>query len=141
MRHDGGAPFGVCGYKVISERMHTRASHSQAIVEVRVGQSCVSRSATGVGPVHALDNALRACLGPHFPELACVRLSDYKVSVIDAADGTGAQVRVLVEATDGTSTWDAGCVSDNVIDASFEALCSTAVMGIMKGSAARLATA
>lgn len=141
MRHQTGAPFGVCGYKVISERMHSRASHVQAIVEVRVGQVCVSRSATGVGPVHALDNALRACLTPHFPELDSVRLSDYKVSVIDAADGTGAQVRVLVEATDGGSTWDAGCVSDNVIDASFEALCSTAVMGIMKGSAARLATA
>lgn len=141
MRYDGAAPFGVCGYKVISERMHSRASHVQAIVEVRVGQSCVSRSATGLGPVHALDNALRACLTSHFPELDVVRLSDYKVSVIDAADGTGAQVRVLVEATDGISTWDAGCVSANVIDASFEALCSTAVMGIMRGAAARLASA
>ncbi|MFP5351735.1 MAG: alpha-isopropylmalate synthase regulatory domain-containing protein [Actinomycetota bacterium] len=141
MRFSSSAPFGVCGYKVISERMHSRASHVQAIVEVRVGQSCVSRSATGVGPVHALDNALRACLTPHFPELQQVRLSDYKVSVIDAADGTGAQVRVMVEATDGSSTWDAGCVSDNVIDASFEALCSTAVMGIMRGSAERLASA
>ena len=141
MRYASGAPFGVCGYKVISERMHSRASHVQAIVEVRIGQSCVSRSATGVGPVHALDNALRACLTPHFPELQHVRLSDYKVSVIDAADGTGAQVRVLVEATNGDSTWDAGCVSDNVIDASFEALCSTAVMGIMRGSDASLASA
>jgi 2-isopropylmalate synthase len=125
--------FGVCGYKVISERMHGRVSQVQAIVEVRVGASCVSRSATGVGPVHALDTALRACLSPHFPELEGVRLSDYKVSVIDAADGTGAQVRVLVEATDGRDTWNAGCVSANVIDASFEALCSTAVIGIMKG--------
>lgn len=141
MRHQSGAPFEVCGYKVISERMYGRASQVQAIVEVRVGHSCVSRSATGVGPVHALDNALRACLMAHFPELDDVSLSDYTVSVIDAADGTGAQVRVLVEATDGVSTWDAGCVSDNVIDASFEALCSTAVMGIMKGSAARLASA
>lgn len=129
--------FGVCGYKVISERMHTNESRVQAIVEVRVGISCVSRSATGVGPVHALDTALRACLLPHFPELDHVRLSDYKVTVVDATDGTGAQVRVLVEATDGRSTWDAGCVSDNVIDASFEALCSTAVMGIMKGRVAQ----
>ena len=141
MRYENGAPFGVCGYKVISERMHSRASHVQAIVEVRVGQTCVSRSATGVGPVHALDNALRACLTPHFPELQHVRLSDYKVSVVDAADGTGAHVRVLVEATDGEATWDAGCVSDNVIDASFEALCATAVMGIRKGAPAQLASA
>lgn len=129
--------FGVCGYKVISERMHARSSRVQAIVEVRVGISCVSRSATGVGPVHALDVALRACLSPHFPELDGVRLSDYKVSVVDATDGTGAQVRVLVEATDGHSTWDAGCVSENIIDASFEALCSTAVIGIMKGRVAQ----
>ena len=129
--------FGVCGYKVISERMHATSSRVQAIVEVRVGINCVSRSATGVGPVHALDQALRACLLPHFPELDKVRLSDYKVSVIDANDGTGAQVRVLIEATDGESTWDAGCVSPNVIDASFESLCATAVMGIMRGRAAK----
>lgn len=128
--------FGVCGYKVISERMHSRVSRVQAIVEVRVGASCVSRSATGVGPVHALDTALRACLSPLFPELDGVRLSDYTVSVVDAEDGTGAQVRVLVEATDDRSTWNAGCVSENIIDASFEALCSSAVMGIMKGRAA-----
>lgn len=129
--------FGVCGYKVISERMHATASRVQAIVEVRVGISCVSRSATGVGPVHALDTALRDCLTPSFPELAQVRLSDYGVSVVDAADGTGAQVRVTVEATDGVSRWTAGCISANVIDASFEALCSTAVMGIMKGRVAQ----
>jgi 2-isopropylmalate synthase len=125
--------FDVCGYKVISERMHERASRVQAIVEVRIGTNCVRRSAVGNGPVHALDNALRACLGPHFPELDNVRLSDYKVSVIDAKGGTGAQVSVLIEATDGNRTWNAGCASENVIDASFEALCSTAIMGIMAG--------
>lgn len=134
-------PFGVCGYKVISERMHATESRVQAIVEVRVGATCVTRSATGVGPVHALDTALRACLSPHFPELDDVRLSDYKVTVVDAADGTGARVRVLVEATDGRSTWDAGCVSENVIDASFEALCSTAIIGIMRGRVAESVSA
>ena len=128
-------PFSVCGYKVISERMHERNARVQAIVEVRIGHNCVRRSATGVGPVHALDNALRACLSPHFPELGDVSLSDYRVTVVDADGGTGAQVRVVVEATDGESRWDAGCVSDNVIDASFEALCSTSVMGIVRSRA------
>lgn len=132
--------FDVCGYKVISERMHERASSVQAIVEVRIGTSCVRRSAVGNGPVHALDNALRACLGPHFPELERVRLSDYQVSVVDASDGTAAQVRVLIEATDGNRTWNAGCVSENVVDASFEALCSTAIMGIMAARDADRAT-
>lgn len=95
----------------------------------------------GVGPVHALDEALRACLSGEFPELAEVRLSDYKVSIVDSSEATAAQVRVIIEATDGESTWDAGCVSENIIDASFEALVSTSVMGIMKarGGARRTA--
>jgi 2-isopropylmalate synthase len=133
--------FEVCGYKVISEHMHESRSRAQAIVEVRFGSSCVRRSAMGRGPVHALDNALRACLNGHFQELEDVRLADYRVTVVDAAEGTGARVRVLIEATDGTTSWDAGCVSDNIIDASFEALCSTAVMGIMRPRRAERATA
>jgi 2-isopropylmalate synthase len=124
--------FQVCEYKVVSERLHDRTSQSQAIVEVRVGAGCVRRSAMGCGPVHALDNALRACLRSEFPELEQVRLADYRVSVVDAAEGTGAQVRVLIEATDGTHSWEAGSVSTNIIDASFEALCSAWVMGITR---------
>jgi 2-isopropylmalate synthase len=58
--------------------------------------------------------------------------ADYRVSVVDAGEGTGAQVRVLIEATDGDNSWDAGSVSTNIIDASFEALCSAWVVGIMR---------
>ena len=130
--------FTVCGYKVTSERLHEKESNVQAIVEVRVDNTCVRRAASGLGPVHALDNALRQCLERRWPSLSEVRLADYRVSVVDAAEGTGAQVRVLIEATDGSASWDAGCVSTNIIDASFEALCSTAVIGIMRsGSAVR----
>jgi 2-isopropylmalate synthase len=124
--------FDVCGYKVTSERMHEESSQVQAVVEVRIGANCVRRAATGVGPVHALDLALRSCLASDFPELDDVRLADYKVAVVNAEDGTGARVRVLIQATDGMSSWDAGCISKNIVDASFEALCSTAVMGIMR---------
>jgi len=124
--------FDVCGYKVTTERMHERSPRVQAIVEVKIGNNCVRRSASGVGPVHALDEALRRCLADDFPELDAVKLSDYRVSVVDARRGTGSQVRVLVEATDGSTSWDAGCVSENIVDASFEALCSTAVMGIIR---------
>ena len=124
--------FQVCEYKVVSERLHDRSSQSQAIVEVRAGAGCIRRSAMGCGPVHALDNALRSCLRSEFPELERVRLSDYRVSVVDAGEGTGAQVRVLIEATDGDNSWDAGSVSPNIIDASFEALCSAWVMGIVR---------
>lgn len=127
--------FSVCGYKVTSEKMHSSSSRVQAIVEVKVGNTCVRRAATGVGPVHALDAALRRCLEDDYPEVAGFQLSDYKVAVVDAKDATAAQVRVMIEASDGRSRWDAGCVSHNIVDASFEALCSTAVMGIMRSRA------
>lgn len=130
--------FTVCGYKVVSERLHEAASDVQAIVEVRIGNQCVRRAASGVGPVHALDRALRSCLEEEFPELAHVSLSDYTVAVVGNG-GTDAKVRVLIESTDGESSWDAGCVSDNILDASFEALCSVSVMGIMRVRAGRAA--
>ena len=133
--------FEVCCYKVTTERRHESAASIQAIVEVRVGGTCIRRSATGVGPVHALDQALRRCLARDFPELDEVRLSDYRVSVVDADAGTGAQVRVLVQATDGDAYWDAGCISENIVDASFEALCSTAVIGIMRARTQRARSA
>ncbi len=128
----GNPYFRVCEYKVTSERTQSGTSTVQAIVEVKVGhKACVRRAAQGVGPVHALDNALRACLAVDFPDLERVRLSDYRVSVADS-EGTGSKVRVIIQATDGDSSWDAGCVSANIIEASFEALCSATVMGLMR---------
>jgi 2-isopropylmalate synthase len=118
--------------------MHSKTTLVQATVEVRIGIECIRRSATGVGPVHALDTALRACLLAEFPELGPVHLSDYKVTVVDATEGTGAQVRVLIQASDETGSWDVGCVSENIVDASFEALCSATVVGIMRGRAAKV---
>jgi 2-isopropylmalate synthase len=112
--------------------MHGRDSSVQAIVEVRIANDCVRRSASGVGPVHALDNALRACLSDRFPKLSDHHLTDYRVTVVEGSDGTGAQVRVLITTSDGVDTWDAGCISANIMDASFEALCSSAIMGIMR---------
>jgi 2-isopropylmalate synthase len=119
--------FEVCGYKVISERMHEPLPRSQAIVEISFGGRCRRRSSMGCGPVHALDNALRSCLGEEFAEVGNVKLLDYRVGIVEAAEGTGAKVKVVVEATDGSETWQSSCVSDNIIDASFEALCEMAV--------------
>ena len=124
--------FDVHSYSVISARARTSPSFSEATVDVQVGTRRVERTASGVGPVHALDAALRDCLSADFPELDDVRLCDYQVSVLEGQDGTGAEVRVIIQATDGTSKWDAGSVSQNIIDASFEALCSAAVMGILR---------
>ena len=125
--------FKVCGYKFVSERSTPEGERVQAIVEVEVAKAFVRRAATGVGPVHAMDNALRLCLEERFPEIEGVRLSDYRVSVVDAADGTGAQVKVLVEAADGLGRWVAERTSPNILEASFEALCETAATGIERG--------
>jgi 2-isopropylmalate synthase len=124
--------FHVIGYSVTSERVAAGGSLARASLEVQVGGERTTRSATGVGPVHALEEALRACLRSEYPEIDRLRLCDYQVSVVDAELGTSARVRVIIQATDGFSTWDAGSVSENVIDASFEALCSATVMGILQ---------
>lgn len=76
----------------------------------------------GDGPVNALDNALRKALLPHFPQIASMRLEDYKVRIIDSGTGTAAKTRVLVVSTDGTRTWSTVGVSTNIIDASWQAL-------------------
>ena len=129
--------FSICCYRVVTERTHTGASSVKASVEARIGSDGVRRSATGVGPVHALDQALRSCLRRHFPELDGMRLVDYSVSVLDAHPGTAAQVRVVISFADEDGTWDTGYVSENIIDASMEALCSGAVVGIMRIRAPR----
>lgn len=129
------------GYTVSSERFGSGRSPASAVLEVQIGDRLVRREASGAGPVHALDNALRRCLERAFPELADIRLSDYRVSVVDAEKGTAAQVRVLIRATNGEESWDAGCVSDNIIEASFEALCSTFVLGIMRARTSSVASA
>jgi 2-isopropylmalate synthase len=79
-------------------------------------------AAEGDGPVNAMDGALRRALTRFFPDLVQVRLSDYKVRVIDGNDATAAQVRVLIESTDGMSTWTTVGVSADIIDASRAAL-------------------
>ncbi len=129
--------FSICCYRVVTERTHDAGSRVKASVEARIGDAGVRRSATGVGPVHALDRALRACLQGHFPELDVVRLIDYSVSVLDAKPGTAAQVKVLITFADDDGTWDTGYVSENIIDASMEALCAGAVVGIMRTRAAK----
>ena len=124
--------FKICCYRVVTERTHSAGSQVKASVEARIGDAGVRRSATGVGPVHALDQALRKCLRGHFPELDEVRLVDYGVSVLDADPGTAAQVKVIITFADSDGTWDTGYVSENIIDASMEALCSGAVVGLMR---------
>ncbi|MCL2265731.1 MAG: citramalate synthase [Treponema sp.] len=115
--------FKIEAYRVMSEHpIGERLECSHAWVKVIVdGQSEVA-AAEGVGPVGALDNALRRALTRFFPDLAKVRLDDYKVRVIDGKDATAAMVRVLIESTDGQRSWNTVGVSADIIDASRAAL-------------------
>jgi 2-isopropylmalate synthase len=124
--------FHIHDYSVRTKKSEGGASEAEACIDMRVGLNRVRHTASGVGPVHALERALRMCLSDTYPEVASVRLCDYSVAVVDAELATAARVRVIIRATDGTSSWDAGAVSQNVIEASFEALCSATVMGILR---------
>jgi 2-isopropylmalate synthase len=85
----------------------------------------------GNGPVHALDAALRSVLTARYPELARIHLTDYRVRVLEGAAATGAVVRVLIDSTDGDRTWSTVGVSENIIEASWQALVDSLVYGLL----------
>ena len=97
-------------------------SPAVAAVTLRVVGEVVRTCATGDGPVHALDRAVRAALLPTYPALADVRLADYKVRIVDEHLGTAARTRVLVESTDGDAWWSTVGWGADVIEASWHAL-------------------
>ncbi|MBJ7258666.1 MAG: citramalate synthase [Chthoniobacterales bacterium] len=93
-----------------------------AAVKLRIDGHSVHQQGGGDGPVNALDAALRAALVPSYPQVSSVRLEDYKVRIINGRLGTAARTRVLVSSTDGHAPWDTVGVSDNIIEASWQAL-------------------
>jgi len=95
---------------------------SEAMVKVKVGDKVMHTVAEGNGPVNALDLALRKALLQFYPSLAAVKLVDYKVRILEESVGTGSQVRVLIESTDGTREWRTVGSSTNIIEASWLAL-------------------
>jgi len=123
-------PFRVKHYRVTEEMGEVA---SEATVQVEVGQETAHTAAFGNGPVDALDAALRKAVARFFPELAKVRLTDYKVRVLEGAAGTGARVRVWVESTDGHRTWATAGVSENIIEASWLALVDSLVYRLFRG--------
>jgi 2-isopropylmalate synthase len=115
--------FRIEAYRVMSEHPTGAAlACSHAWVKVLVEGQHEIAAAEGDGPVNALDGALRRALIRFYPDLAKVRLDDYKVRVIDGKDATAAQVRVLIESTDGQKSWSTVGVSADIIDASRAAL-------------------
>ena len=95
---------------------------SEATIKVRVGEELKHTAAEGNGPVGALDNALRKALIEFYPDLSRVRLTDYKVRVVNEEAGTGAVVRVVIESADDRNVWNTVGASSNILEASWSAL-------------------
>ena len=115
--------FDLQGFRVIvDKRREGEDPISEATIMVKVGGHVEHTASIGSGPVNALDNALRKALEKFYPELRSVKLLDYKVRVLAAGKGTSAKVRVLVESGDGDLRWGTVGVSENIIEASWQAL-------------------
>lgn len=115
--------FSVIGFRVIDEKRHEEQKPlSEATIMVKVGGKVEHTAAEGNGPVNALDNALRKALEKFYPRLKEVKLVDYKVRVLPAGQGTASATRVLIESADKDSRWGTVGVSDNIVDASYQAL-------------------
>ncbi|UCG14070.1 MAG: citramalate synthase [Deltaproteobacteria bacterium] len=115
--------FELIGFRVlVSKTDENQPSQAEATVMVKVGGKVEHTAATGVGPVNALDNALRKALENFYPELANMRLNDYKVRVLPGKEGTAAKVRVLIESVDQENIWGTVGVSQDILEASWLAL-------------------
>jgi 2-isopropylmalate synthase len=119
-------------FEVVSYETTTRHNGSNATVTLRAHDGVHSATAHGNGPVNALDLALRQCLSSLYPDIAKVRLTDYKVRVIDNKKGTAARVRVLVEWSDHKRSWATVGISENVIEASWFALVDALRLELMR---------
>jgi 2-isopropylmalate synthase len=113
---------------------------TEATVKVHVGDRRIVATAEGNGPVNALDAALRMAVEPHFEALGSVHLTDYRVRVLSTERATGAVTRVLLDTADADGTWSTIGVSENIIEASWQALVDSVVFGLVR-AAARAAAA
>ncbi len=104
---------------------------SDATVKLWVGDERIVSHGEGNGPVDAIHNALMAAIGNRYPASQSIHLTDYKVRVLDTASGTQAVTRVLIDSTDGTKTWTTIGVSENIVEASWQALLDSIVWGLL----------
>jgi 2-isopropylmalate synthase len=128
--------FRLESFRVITEQREDGHFVTEATIKVHVntpegGDERVVATAEGNGPVNALDAALRQAIGSRHPALASLHLTDYKVRVLDTSKGTAAVTRVLIDSTDGERSWSTIGVSENIIQASWQALSDSIVYGLL----------
>ena len=128
--------FAVESWRVIVDSLHADAAVAEATVKVHAGGKRVVATGEGNGPVNALDSALRLALSPTYPVLEKLELIDYRVRIVDSAHGTDAITRVLIETSDGETSWETLGVAGNVIEASWEALVDGITYGLLRSGVA-----
>jgi 2-isopropylmalate synthase len=114
--------FDLESFRVTIEKDKNLPCSAHATIKISVGDTHEITAAEGLGPVSALDNALRKALGNFYPDLDAMQLVDFKVRVVDGRDGTGAKVRVFIESRDQDQIWSTIGVSEDIIEASWQAL-------------------
>lgn len=130
-------PFELIDFLVVVEHRKGRGMVVEATVKVSVGGQVVHTAAEGNGPVSALDAALRKALEDVYPQLKQVRLTDYKVRILDSENGTGASVRVLIDTKNGKRRWSTVGASTNIIEASWRALADSLEYALLNGAAGK----
>lgn len=134
-------PFEVLDFLVLVEKRVDKDILAEATVKARVDGVIKHTAAEGDGPVNALDRAMRKALYDFYPELEAVRLTDYKVRIIDPASATAALTRVLIDASDGERSWTTVGCSVNIVEASFQALIDSLELPLLRKRAATLGQA
>jgi 2-isopropylmalate synthase len=123
--------FRLESWRAIVEKREDGRVETEATIKIWVDGERFVRTAEGNGPVNALDKALRAAIGERYPHLRDMELVNFKVRILDERKGTGAVTRVLLDTTDGQDTWGSIGVSENIIEASWEALVDSLEAGLL----------
>ncbi len=125
--------FTLKGFRcIVEKRGISQETITEATVKIEVGGQERLMVAEGDGPVHALDGALRKALLEFYPEMAHIRLTDFKVRVVNTKEGTAAKVRVIIDSADGEQNWSTVGVSTNMIEASWRALVDSVLYGLSR---------
>lgn len=124
--------FDLEGFRVVIEKRSDKRVTSEAVIKLKVKGIQEHTASDGDGPVNALDNALRKALKDFYPTLSKMHLTDFKVRVLDEKAGTAAKVRVLIQSQDETDTWSTIGVSENIIEASWQALVDSIEYKLLK---------
>ena len=123
--------FTLESFRVIVEKQADGDVTTEATIKLETRGERIIATAEGNGPVNALDQALRTAIGQAHPALAGIHLTDYKVRVLDTHKGTGAVTRVLLDSADEERSWSTIGVSENIIEASWQALSDSIVYGLL----------